>query len=147
MPPDCSVFVSDSGNGTVLGAEFLRLARPGQYLAPTDFSSMGYCVPAALGAALQGQARGERLVAVATVGDGAFLMTGLEMVTALKMKLPVICVILRDGELGMISGLQRAQQNEVYCTHAPGLQQRIRPSRCLRWTSQCDIRYNYKNYI
>ena len=50
---------------------------------------------------------------------GAFLMTGLEMVTALALKLPVICVILRDGELGMISGLQRAQQNEVYCTHAP----------------------------
>lgn len=79
MPPDCACFVSDSGNGTVLGAEFLRLARPGQYLAPTDFSSMGYCVPAALGAALAGQVRGEKLVAVATVGDGTLEVIGDEL--------------------------------------------------------------------
>ncbi|CAJ1441452.1 unnamed protein product, partial [Effrenium voratum] len=121
VPPEEAVFVADSGNGTVLSAEFLRLAGFRRFLAPTDFSSMGYCVPAAIGAALAARAKGKRVVSVATVGDGAFLMTGMEMVTALAMQLPVICVILRDGELGMISGLQRAQQNEVYCTHVPEL--------------------------
>lgn len=39
--PGKAVFVSDSGNGTVLAAEFLRLAGPRRFLAPTDFSSMG----------------------------------------------------------------------------------------------------------
>lgn len=41
VPPQKAVFISDSGNGTVLAAEFLRLAGPRQFLAPTDFSSMG----------------------------------------------------------------------------------------------------------
>lgn len=41
MPPGKAVFVSDSGNGTVLAAEFLRLENPRHFLAPTDFSSMG----------------------------------------------------------------------------------------------------------
>ncbi|CAE8625301.1 unnamed protein product [Polarella glacialis] len=121
VPPDSAVFVADSGNGTVLSAEFLRLAAPRHYMAPTDFSSMGYCVPAAIGAALAGRATGQDVISVATVGDGAFLMTGMEMATAAALRLPVICVILRDGELGMISGLQRAQQSEVYCTHVPEL--------------------------
>ena len=39
--PGKAVFVSDSGNGTVLAAESLRLAGPRRFLAPTDFSSMG----------------------------------------------------------------------------------------------------------
>ena len=97
----------------MLGAEFLRLAMPREFLAPTDFSSMGflnilsldsverftvmayiyniiyiiaqmifscfapcfrrpgYCIPAALGAALAGRCRGEEVVSVATVGDGS----------------------------------------------------------------------------
>ena len=70
VPPDAAVFVADSGNGTVLSAEFLRLAGPRQFLAPTDFSSMGYCVPAAIGAALAARANGRQVVSVATVGDG-----------------------------------------------------------------------------
>ena len=44
VPPDSAVFIADSGNGTVLSAEFLRLAGPRRFLAPTDFSSMGYWV-------------------------------------------------------------------------------------------------------
>ena len=135
MPPD-SVFVADSGNGTVLSAEFLRLAGPRRFLAPTDFSSMGYCVPAAIGAALAARANGRQVMSVATVGDGsllairsglcrclavfggvsgdvsgaglsatgAFLMTGMEIRTALELKLPVICVILRDGDLTALVG-------------------------------------------
>ncbi|HEX7025291.1 MAG TPA: thiamine pyrophosphate-binding protein, partial [Gemmatimonadales bacterium] len=49
--PD-TVFVTDSGNGTFLAMECLRLERPGRMLAPVDYSCMGYSVPAALGAAL-----------------------------------------------------------------------------------------------
>src|SRR4051812_29257867 len=48
------------------------------FLAPVDYSCMGYSVPAAIGAKL---ACPNRPVA-ALAGDGAFLMTGLELITA-----------------------------------------------------------------
>jgi acetolactate synthase-1/2/3 large subunit len=47
-----AVFTADSGNGTFLAMECLRLERPGRFLAPVDYSCMGYSVPAAIGAGL-----------------------------------------------------------------------------------------------
>jgi acetolactate synthase-1/2/3 large subunit len=64
---------------------------------------MGYSVPAALGAAL---ACPDRPV-VALPGDGAFLMTGLELLTASHIKLPVTVVVLRDRELAQIAQFQK----------------------------------------
>jgi acetolactate synthase-1/2/3 large subunit len=68
-----TVYTTDSGNGTFLAMEMLRLDHPGKFLAPVDYSCMGYSVPAAIGAKL---ARPEAPV-IALAGDGAFLMTGL----------------------------------------------------------------------
>jgi len=99
--PDAS-FSTDSGNGTFLAAEGLRLDEQGRFLAPVDFSCMGYAVPAAIGAALGRPAH----VSVALVGDGAFLMTGLEMLTAASRSLPVLFVVLRDRELAQIAQFQ-----------------------------------------
>ena len=39
----------------------------------------GYCVPAAIGAALAGRSRGEEIVSVATVGDGSFVRKNVEI--------------------------------------------------------------------
>ncbi len=100
-------FATDSGNGTFLAAEGLRLGGPGRFLAPVDYSCMGYSVPAAIGAALDGSGR----PAVALVGDGAFLMTGLEMLTAATRSLPVAFLVLRDRELGQIAQFQATAYN------------------------------------
>jgi acetolactate synthase-1/2/3 large subunit len=99
--PDAS-FSTDSGNGTFLAAEGLRLDEQGRFLAPIDYSCMGYAVPAAIGAALGRPGH----VSVALVGDGAFLMTGLEMLTAASRSLPVLFVVLRDRELAQIAQFQ-----------------------------------------
>ena len=53
---------------------------------------------------------------VAAVGDGAFLMTGFELATAARHKLPLLVVCLSDGELGMMSGLQRNAGKDPFCT-------------------------------
>ena len=100
--PD-AIFTTDSGNGTFLAMESLRLERPRSFLAPVDYSCMGYAVPAALGAAL---ACPERR-AVALAGDGAFLMTGLELLTAAQLGLPVTILVLRDRELAQIAQFQQ----------------------------------------
>jgi acetolactate synthase-1/2/3 large subunit len=102
LSPD-AIYTTDSGNGTFLAMEHLRLDAPGRFLAPVDYSCMGYAVPAAVGAKL---ANPDRDV-IALAGDGALLMTGLEALTATTYGVaPVVCV-LRDGELAQIAQFQR----------------------------------------
>jgi acetolactate synthase-1/2/3 large subunit len=110
-----TIFTSDSGNGTFLAMECLRLDRPGRFLAPVDYSCMGYAVPAALGAKL---ARPESPV-VALAGDGAFLMTGLELLTAASLGLPVIVLVLHDGELAQIAQFQSVAMNRKVASVLP----------------------------
>jgi len=109
---DDAVYVTDSGNGMFLAMELLRLKKSRSFLGPFDYSCMGYSVPAAIGAKF---ACPERDV-VALVGDGAFLMTGLEMITAVNENLGVVFCILRDGELSQIAQFQKQSLNRVTLT-------------------------------
>jgi acetolactate synthase-1/2/3 large subunit len=112
--PD-AVFTADSGNGTFLAMECLRLERPGRFLAPVDYSCMGYSVPAAIGAAL-----GKPGVPVlALAGDGAFLMTGLELLTAASQRIPVAVFVLRDRELAQIAQFQSTAFNRTVASTLP----------------------------
>ncbi|HSP35978.1 MAG TPA: thiamine pyrophosphate-binding protein [Thermoanaerobaculia bacterium] len=97
-----TIFTTDSGNGTFIAVESLVLDKPGKLLAPVDYSCMGYAVPAAIGAKL---ARPEAPV-VALAGDGAFLMTGLELLTAANQDAPVMVFVLHDRELAQIAQFQ-----------------------------------------
>ena len=98
-----AAYTTDSGNGTFLAMECLRLDRPRSFLAPVDYSCMGYAVPAAVGAALACPDRR----AVALAGDGAFLMTGFELLTAVQLGVPLTVLVLRDRELAQIAQFQQ----------------------------------------
>jgi len=102
-----SIFATDSGNGTFLAMEMLRLSGPRRFLAPVDYSCMGYSVPAALGARL---AMPEKPV-IALAGDGAFLMTGMELITAASEGIAAVVCVLRDGELAQIAQFQKVAMN------------------------------------
>ena len=95
--------------------ECLRLQRPRSFLAPIDFSCMGYAVPAALGAALACPHR----PVVSLAGDGAFLMTGLELLTAAQLHLPVLVLVLRDRELAQIAQFQEIALGRKSCSELP----------------------------
>lgn len=110
-----TVFSTDSGNGTFLAMECLRLERPGRFLAPVDYSCMGYAVPAALGAKL---ARPECPV-VALAGDGALLMTGLELLTAAQLGIAVAVFVLRDRELAQIAQFQATALSRKTASELP----------------------------
>jgi acetolactate synthase-1/2/3 large subunit len=117
-----TLFTADSGNGTFLAMETLRLASPRSFLAPVDYSCMGYSVPAAVGARLAAPHR----PVVALAGDGAFLMTGLEMLTASTYDVPVAVFVLRDRELAQIAqfqdtALNRKTASEVHDYDLDGL--------------------------
>ena len=112
---DDAIYTTDSGNGTFLAAEHLRLNHSGCFLGPIDFSCMGYSVPASIGAAF---ANPDRDV-VTLAGDGAFLMTGLEALTAATYgAAPLICV-LRDGKHGLIAEFQKIPLNRQTCSILP----------------------------
>jgi acetolactate synthase-1/2/3 large subunit len=59
---------------------------------------MGFAIPAAIGAKL---CRPDKKVAC-VVGDGGFLMTAGELATAQRLNLPIVFVVLSDGELSLI---------------------------------------------
>jgi acetolactate synthase-1/2/3 large subunit len=110
-----AIYTTDSGNGTFLAVECLRLDQPRSFLAPIDYSCMGYAVPAALGAALACPGR----PVVALAGDGAFLMTGLELLTAAQNRLPVMVLLLRDRELAQIAQFQQTALGRKSCSELP----------------------------
>jgi acetolactate synthase I/II/III large subunit len=112
---DEAIYTTDSGNGTFLAGECLRLQRPRAFLAPVDYSCMGYAVPAALGAAMACPNR----PVVSLAGDGAFLMTGLELLTAAHLHLPVMVLVLRDRELAQIAQFQQVALGRKSCSELP----------------------------
>ncbi|RMF13706.1 MAG: thiamine pyrophosphate-binding protein [Candidatus Dadabacteria bacterium] len=107
-----AITVVDDGNHTFLAAEQFPVLQPRTFISPTDFNCMGYCVPAAIGAKL---ANPERQVA-AIVGDGAFLMTCMEIVTASTRGVGVPFFVFYDGELSQISQGQEIPYNRKTCT-------------------------------
>jgi acetolactate synthase-1/2/3 large subunit len=114
--PSDAIVVLDDGNHTYLTAELFPSGRGGQLLTPTDFNAMGYAVPAAIGAKL---ARPEREV-LAIVGDGCFLMSCMEIVTAASQGLGVAYFVFRDGELSQIAQAQSLTYNRKPCTALQG---------------------------
>jgi acetolactate synthase-1/2/3 large subunit len=110
-----AIYTTDSGNGTFLAVECLRLDQPRSFLAPIDYSCMGYAVPAALGAALACPGR----PVVSLAGDGAFLMTGLELLTAAQLQLPIMVLLLRDRELAQIAQFQQTALGRKSCSELP----------------------------
>lgn len=110
--PDDGIIVIDDGNHTFLTAELMPIHAPKSVILPTDFNCMGYAVPAAIGAKL---AHPGRLVQ-AIVGDGAFLMTCMEILTATSHHLGVIYYVFHDGELSQIAQAQEIPYNRKPCT-------------------------------
>jgi acetolactate synthase-1/2/3 large subunit len=109
---DDAIIIADDGNHTFLTAELLPIHKGGMFLSPTDFNCMGYCVPATIATKL---ALPERQV-VGIVGDGAFLMTGLESVTATSNGIGAVWFVFNDGELAQIAQAQKVPYQRTTCT-------------------------------
>jgi acetolactate synthase-1/2/3 large subunit len=83
-------------------SEAIDVCGPRRYFTPTNNQSMGWAVPAAIGA--QRVCLEKRVVAV--TGDGCFLMSGLEASTAARSALPVKFFVLDDGAYHYMQMLQ-----------------------------------------
>jgi acetolactate synthase-1/2/3 large subunit len=97
MPAE-SCLVSDSGLHQSLARRYYDVLAPAGLIVPSDMQSMGFAVPAAIGAKL---ALPERPV-VALVGDGGLAACGLELLTAVRDRIPLTVIVFNDGRLGLI---------------------------------------------
>jgi acetolactate synthase-1/2/3 large subunit len=117
---DDAYLIADDGNHTFLVAELFPATRSKHVFSPTDFNCMGYCVPAAIGVKLTHP----DAQVVGIVGDGAFLMTGLEILTATGQRLGVVYYVFNDGELSQISQTQALPYNRKTCSVLPAVRLR-----------------------
>ena len=97
LPDDSAVF-ADMTQIAYSGNLLYPARRPGGWVYPTGFGTLGYALPAAIGGAL---AAPERPVA-ALVGDHGLLYTGQELATAVEERLPIVIVLWNNNRLGQI---------------------------------------------
>ncbi len=115
--PEDGIVVVDDGNHTFLAAELMPIWNEKGFICPSDFNCMGYAVPASIGAKL---ANPDKDV-VAIVGDGAFTMTCMELLTATRNDIGVVVCVFNDGELSQIAQAQELPYNRKSCTILGGL--------------------------
>ena len=93
-----AVIVSDVGQHQMHAARYYPFARPRSHITSGGLGTMGFALPAAIGAKLGAP---EREV-VAIIGDGGFQMTLQELGTVMQERLPVKVLILDNAYLGMV---------------------------------------------
>jgi len=104
--PAETVVTVDSGNNTGFPAVFHRIEGDGRMLVNGNFGSMGYALPAALGAKV---AEPDRAV-VSYCGDGSLLQVLQDVETAVRYDLGIVVVVYNDASYGII----RHRQNLDY---------------------------------
>jgi thiamine pyrophosphate-dependent acetolactate synthase large subunit-like protein len=105
LPAD-GVMVLDAGNAGKHMRLFMDTHEPGTFMYISDWGSVGAGLPIAMGAKL---ARPRRPV-MATVGDMGMMCNIGELETAVRERIPMVCVVYNDCGLGN----ERAFQNELY---------------------------------
>ncbi len=101
LGPDELIFV-DVTAATHWASETMEVPGPRRYFTPADNQSMGWAIPAAIGAQ---RVRPDRQV-VCVTGDGCFLMSAIETSTAVRAGLPVKFFVLDDGAYHYMQMLQ-----------------------------------------
>ncbi|MGN0477452.1 MAG: biosynthetic-type acetolactate synthase large subunit [Ruminococcus sp.] len=103
------ILVADVGQNQIWCANNFRI-REGRFLTTGGMGTMGYSVPAAIGAKL---ARPTRDV-VAVCGDGSFQMNLTELGTIMQNNIDIKIIVMRNNRLGMVRELQTKQYESRY---------------------------------
>ncbi|MBW3085755.1 Acetolactate synthase large subunit IlvB1 [Austwickia sp. TVS 96-490-7B] len=105
-----ATYVSGVGQHQMWAAQFVRYSRPRSWLNSGGLGTMGYCVPAAMGAKV---AEPDRVV-WAIDGDGCFQMTNQELATCAIEGIPIKVAVINNSSLGMVRQWQNLFYDERY---------------------------------
>ena len=94
-----ALLVADVGDHQMACARYFRHSHPRHFLSSGGMGTMGFAIPAAIGAAI---AKPDHKV-VAVVGDGGAQMTSEELIVAVEQNLPITFVIMNNRALGMVN--------------------------------------------
>jgi acetolactate synthase-1/2/3 large subunit len=111
LPAD-SCLVTDSGSHQVLAGRHYRAHAARGLVTPSDFQSMGFGLPSAIGAALASPNK----PVVALIGDGGLHISAMEIVTAVREQIPLTVIVFNDGVLGQIRLQQFARFGRAHAT-------------------------------
>lgn len=106
---DNTVVVADVGDA-LFGAADLFIRHRTEFLGPAYYASMGFAVPAGIGAQLANPKSRPLIL----VGDGAFQMTGVELATAARYELNPIVVVLNNRGYGTERHIHDGPYNDVW---------------------------------
>ena len=95
MPPRAMVS-TDIGNINSVANSYLRFEEPRSFFAPMSFGNCGYALPTIIGAKLAAMDR----PAIAYAGDGAWAMSMVEILTAVRHDIPVTAVVFHNRQWG-----------------------------------------------
>jgi sulfoacetaldehyde acetyltransferase len=95
MPPRVMVS-TDIGNINSVANSYLRFEEPRSFFAPMSFGNCGYALPTMIGAKLAAMDR----PAIAYAGDGAWAMSMVEILTAVRHDIPVTAVVFHNRQWG-----------------------------------------------
>jgi indolepyruvate decarboxylase len=105
-----AMVVADVGDA-LFGAADLFIHQSTEFLGPAYYASMGFAIPASVGA----QLANPRLRPLVLVGDGAFQMTGMELATVARYGLNPIVVVLNNRGYGTERHMQDGPYNDLWC--------------------------------
>lgn len=105
---DQTIVIADVGDA-LFGASDLVIRQRTEFLSPAYYTSMGFAVPATLGASF---ARSDMRV-IAIVGDGAFQMTGMELSTIVRHGFDPVIIVLDNKGYGTERFLHPGEFNDI----------------------------------
>ncbi|CCJ90835.1 Acetolactate synthase large subunit [Cronobacter turicensis 564] len=108
--PANSVVTTDVGQHQMWAAQHMRFSRPENFITSSGLGTMGFGLPAAVGAQV---ARPEDTV-ICVTGDGSFMMNIQELGTVKRKQLPLKIVLLDNQRLGMVRQWQQLFFSERY---------------------------------
>ncbi|MDA4113521.1 MAG: biosynthetic-type acetolactate synthase large subunit [Thaumarchaeota archaeon] len=109
LPPE-SILTTGVGRHQMWCEIHYRVLRPRTWVTSTGLGTMGFGLPAALGAKLANPG----VPVVDFDGDGSFVMTEQALATAVEERIPIVAIVLNDRSLGMVEQWQRLMYNRRY---------------------------------